>query len=49
MSDMLKEVPIKEAQIRIYIKDGRLKAKKIRNKFFSKRKNFDEFKEAMGF
>lgn len=49
MSDMLKELPIKENQIRYYIKDGRLKAEKIRNKFYATRKDFDDFKLALGF
>ena len=49
MADMLKELPIKENQVRYYIKDGRLKAEKIRNKFYAARKDFNDFKLALGF
>ncbi len=49
MNDMLLELPIKAEQIRRYIKDGRLKAKKTRNKFYSTRKDFDDFKLTQGF
>lgn len=49
MNDMLSELPIKKEQVRVYIKDGRLKAEKIRNKFYTTRKDFNEFKLALGF
>ena len=49
MADMLKELPIKENQIRYYIKDGRLIAEKVRNKYRTTRKDFNEFKLALGF
>ena len=49
MADMLKELPIKEAQVRYYIKNGRLSAEKIRNKFRTTRQEFNDFKLALGF
>lgn len=47
--EMVNELPIKKEQLRRYIKDGRLKAEKIRNKFYSTRKDFNEFKIALNF
>lgn len=47
--DMLSELPIGYKQLRVYIKDGRLKAEKIRNKFYVTRKDFDDFKNRLGF
>ncbi len=49
VNDMLAELPIKINQVRAYIKDGRLKAQKIRNKFYATRADFDEFKKRLGF
>lgn len=49
MNDMVLELPIKKEQVRKYIKDGRLKAERVRNKFYSTRKDFDDFKLALGF
>lgn len=49
MSDMLSELPIGAIQLRVYIKDGRLKAEKIRNKYYATRENFNDFKLRLGF
>ena len=48
-NDLLKELPIGITQLRTYIKDGRLPAKKIRNKYYTTRREFNQFKQAMGF
>lgn len=47
--DMLSELPIGIEQLRKYIKDGRLKAEKVRNKFYATRKDFNDFKLRLGF
>lgn len=47
--DMLSELPIGVKQLRTYIKDGRLKAEKIRNKFYATREDFNDFKNRLGF
>ena len=49
MSDMLAELPIGVNQVRAYIKDGRLQAQKIRNKYFTTRENFNDFKSRLNF
>ncbi len=49
MSDMLEELPIGVVQVRTYIKDGRLKAEKIRNKFYATREDFIDFKKRLNF
>lgn len=47
--DMLPELPIGIKQLREYIKDGRLKAEKIRNKYYATREDFNDFKLRLGF
>ena len=47
--EMLKELPIGICQLRVYLKDGRLPAEKIRNKFFVERIVFENFKKEYGF
>lgn len=47
--DMLSELPIGARQLRAYINDGRLKAEKVRNKFYATRKDFNDFKLRLGF
>lgn len=47
--DMLAELPIGIVQLRCYIKDGRLKAEKVRNRFYSTREDFNDFKLRLGF
>lgn len=47
--EMLKELPIGICQLRVYLKDGRLPAEKIRNKFFVERIVFENFKTEYGF
>lgn len=49
MSEMLRELPIGVNQVRAYIKDGRLKAEKVRNKFYTTREDFNDFKQRLGF
>lgn len=49
MPQMLAELPIGVNQVRVYIKDGRLKAEKIRNKFYATREDFNDFKLRLGF
>lgn len=46
---MLSELPIGVIQLRAYIKDGRLKAEKIRNKYYATREDFNDFKLRLGF
>ena len=46
---MLSELPIGVIQLRTYIKDGRLKAEKIRNKYYATREDFNDFKLRLGF
>ena len=46
---MLSELPIGVNQLRAYIKDGRLKAEKVRNKFYATREDFNDFKLRLGF
>lgn len=46
---MLSELPIGVIQLRAYIKDGRLKAEKIRNKYYATREDFNDFKERLQF
>lgn len=46
---MLDELPIGINQLRVYIKDGRLKSQKIRNKFYATREDFNDFKLRLGF
>lgn len=48
-TEMLAELPIGVEQLRVYIKDGRLKAQKKRNKFYSTREDFNDFKQRLGF
>lgn len=48
-NDMLSELPIGYKQLRVYIKDGRLKAEKIRNKIYATREDFDTFKKEFNF
>lgn len=47
--DMLSELPIGIRQLRAYINDGRLKAEKVRNKFYATREDFNDFKLRLGF
>ena len=47
--DMLEELPIGICQLRKYLNDGRLKGKKVRNKFIVERSAFDDFKKKQGF
>ena len=47
--DMLSELPIGIRQLRAYINDGRLKAEKVRNKFYATREDFNDFKNRLGF
>lgn len=47
--DMLSELPIGIEQLRKYIKDGRLKAEKVRNKYYATREDFNEFKKRLKF
>lgn len=47
--DMLSELPIGISQLRAYIKDGRLKAEKVRNKFYATREDFNDFRLRLGF
>ncbi len=47
--DMLPELPIGIKQLREYIKDGRLKAEKVRNKYYATREDFNDFKLRLGF
>ncbi len=46
---MLSELPIGVIQLRTYIKDGRLKAEKVRNKYYATREDFNDFKLRLGF
>lgn len=48
-AEMLKELPIGICQLRNYLKDGRLPAEKIRNKFYVERTAFDTFKQQYSF
>lgn len=48
-SEMLAELSIGINQLRYYIKDGRLKAQKVRNKFYATREDFNDFKLRLGF
>ena len=48
-SDLLAELPIGVSQLRAYIKDGRLKAEKVRNKYYATREDFNDFKLRLGF
>lgn len=48
-NDMLLSLPIGIAQLRIYIKDGRLKTEKRRNKFYATLEDFNDFKQRLGF
>ena len=47
--DMLSELPIGIEQLRKYIKDGRLKAEKVRNKYQATREDFNDFKKRLKF
>lgn len=47
--DMLPELTIGIKQLREYIKDGRLKAEKVRNKYYATREDFNDFKLRLGF
>jgi len=47
--DMLSELTIGISQLRTYIKDGRLKAQKIRNKYYATREDFNDFKIRLRF
>lgn len=49
INDMLQELPIGPAQLRAYIIDGRLKAEKVRGKYYAKREDFNDFKNRLGF
>ncbi len=48
-NEMLRELPIGPAQLRIYIIDGRLKAEKVRGKYYATREDFNDFKNRLGF
>lgn len=48
-SEMLEELPIGIDQLRVYLNDGRLPSKKVRNRFEVERIDFDKFKVEFGF
>lgn len=48
-NEMLRELPIGPAQLRAYISDGRLKAEKVRGKYYATREDFNDFKNRLGF
>lgn len=48
-TQMLKELPIGIDQLRVYLNDGRLPSKKVRNKFEVDRTDFENFKTEYGF
>lgn len=48
-AQMLKELPIGIDQLRVYLNDGRLPSKKVRNKFEVARTDFENFKTEYGF
>lgn len=48
-AEMLKQLPIGICQLRVYLKDGRLPSKKVRNKIFVKETDFKIFKQQYGF
>lgn len=49
LDEIEKDLPIGIAQIRVYLKDGRLKGKKVRNKWFVYQNDYEDFKEQYGF
>lgn len=49
MQDLLENLPIGVCQIRKYLNDGRLKGRKVRNKWFVEPNDFKEFKQVFGF
>lgn len=49
MSEILAELPIGEAQARVYLKSGKLQGRKVRNKWKVTRKALDEFKQKYEF
>lgn len=49
MEDLKAKLPIGVHQIRVYLNDGRLKGRKVRNKWFVQPNDFQEFKQAYGF
>lgn len=49
LDEIVEDLPIGIAQIRVYLKDGRLKGKKIRNKWIVDLKDYRQFKTAFGF
>lgn len=48
-AQMLQELPIGIDQLRVYLNDGRLPSKKVRNKFEVDRADFENFKTVYGF
>lgn len=49
LSEIVEDLPIGIAQIRVYLKDGRLKGKKVRNKWIVRLKDYRQFKATFGF
>jgi len=49
LDEIEKDLPIGLAQIRNYLKDGRLKGKKVRNKWYVNQNDYEDFKEQYGF
>lgn len=49
LDEIVKDLPIGIYQIRTYLKDGRLKGRKVRNKWFVELEDYKMFKENFGF
>ena len=49
LDEIEKDLPIGIAQIRSYLKDGRLKGTKVRNKWTVNLKDYQQFKKDFGF
>ncbi len=49
LEQIVEDLPIGVQQIRIYLKEGRLKGFKVRNKWFVNQSDYEDFKEQYGF
>lgn len=49
LEEIVEDLPIGVAQVRVYLKDGRLKGRKIRNKWVVNLNDYRQFKKDFGF
>lgn len=49
LEEIVEDLPIGAAQVRVYLKDGRLKGRKIRNKWVVNLNDYRQFKKDFGF